>query len=159
MRGCFRDVYVAKEDSLNAQQDDEVVVEVTVWPNLRRNPEGVVRKVLGKAGDPAVDVQSVILEFGLPREFSAEVQQAAEKITAQLPKSELSYRRDLREHTTVTIDPVDAKDFDDALSLYHDPKTGRLVGARRTSPTSPTTWRRTARWTQRPAARQQRLPG
>ena len=74
-----------------------------------------------------MDVQSVILEFGLPREFSAEVNEAAEKITAQLPKSELAYRRDLREHTTVTIDPVDAKDFDDALSLYHDPKTGRPV--------------------------------
>jgi ribonuclease R len=123
----FRDVYVAKEDSLDAKEDDLVVVEVTAWPSLRRNPEGVVRNVLGKAGDPGVDVQSVILEFGLPREFPAAVDQAAEQITASLPKSELARRRDLRQYTTVTIDPEDAKDFDDALSFYRDPKTDRPV--------------------------------
>ncbi len=121
----FRDVYVAKEDSAGAVEDDLVVVEVTTWPSLRRNPEGVVRQVLGKAGDPSVDVQSVILEFGLPREFPAEVVAAAEQITAALPKAEIAHRRDLRQYTTVTVDPEDAKDFDDALSFYRDPKTGR----------------------------------
>jgi len=123
----FRDVYVATEDSLNATEDDLVVVEITSWPSLRRNPEGVVRRVLGKAGDPAVDVQSVILEFGLPREFPERVLRAAEKVSARLPKSELARRRDLRQYTTVTVDPEDAKDFDDALSFYRDPKTERPV--------------------------------
>ena len=123
----FRDVYVAREDSAGAVEDDLVVVELTTWPSLRRNPEGVVRRVLGKAGDPAVDVQSVILEFGLPREFPAEVVRAAEQITAALPQAEIAHRRDLRQYTTVTVDPEDAKDFDDALSFYRDPKTDRPV--------------------------------
>ncbi len=123
----FRDVYVAREDWKGAREGDQVLVEINEWPTLRRNPEGVIRDVLGRVGDPGVDVQSVILEFNLPREFPQKVLDAAGGITGEVPRAELQRRRDLREHATVTIDPEDAKDFDDALSLYRDPATGRRV--------------------------------
>jgi len=123
----FRDIYVAKEDALGAREGDQVLVEITAWPTLHHNPEGVVREVLGRIGDPKVDVQSVILEFGLPREFPPEVLTAAAALPDGLPDGEMRRRRDLRQHATVTVDPEDAKDYDDALSLYRDERTGRRV--------------------------------
>ena len=123
----FRDVYVARGDWQGAEADDQVLVEITAWPTLHRNPEGEILKVLGRSGDPALDVMSVILEFGLPREFPEEVLAAAERIPDEPSGADLKGRRDLRDHVTVTIDPEDAKDFDDALSFYRDPRTGRRV--------------------------------
>ena len=123
----FRDVYVALDDSMGARDGDKVLVEITTWPSLHRNPEGEVREVLGQPGDPGVDVLSVILEFGLPREFPAEVLEAAERVPDVPPEDEIAARRDLRQYATVTVDPDDAKDFDDALSLYRDPASGRRV--------------------------------
>ncbi len=123
----FRDVYVARGDWMGAREGDQVLVEITDWPTLHRNPEGEIREVLGKVGDPGVDVQSVILEFGLPRGFESEVLQAAEELPESPPRDEISRRQDLRHLTTITIDPEDAKDFDDALSFYRDADTGRRV--------------------------------
>jgi ribonuclease R len=123
----FRDVYVAREDAMGARADDQVLVEITAWPSLHRNPEGEVREVLGKVGTPGVDVLSVILEFGLPREFPEDALRQGAGIQGTPRPDDLRGRRDLREHPTVTIDPEDAKDFDDALSFYHDEKTGRRV--------------------------------
>ncbi|MFO7957576.1 MAG: ribonuclease R [Candidatus Brocadiia bacterium] len=123
----FRDVYVAREDWMGATEGDQVLVEITDWPTLHRNPEGEIREVLGKVGEPGVDVQSVILEFGLPPEFDEEVLSAAEKLPETPPEQEVARREDMRGHTTITVDPEDAKDFDDALSLYRDPETGRRV--------------------------------
>ncbi len=125
--GLFRDVYVARGDWHGAEADDQVLVEITEWPTLHRNPEGEVREVLGRMGDPALDVVSVVLEFGLPRDFPPEVLEAARQIPDEPPADDLKGRRDLRDHTTVTIDPEDAKDFDDALSFYRDPRSGRRV--------------------------------
>lgn len=122
----FRDIYVAREDWMGAAADDQVLVEVTAWPSLRRNPEGEIREVLGKVGAPGMDVLSVILEFGLPRSFPDEVLRAAERLPEITPQQRAA-RRDFREHCTVTIDPEDAKDFDDALSFYRDPASGRRV--------------------------------
>ena len=123
----FRDVYVAPEDAAGARKRDKVLVELTCWPSLRRNPEGEVLEVLGQVGAPGVDVQSVILEFGLPREFPDEVLRAAEALPQSPPERDVAARRDLRGCTTVTVDPEDAKDFDDALSLERNPDTGRPV--------------------------------
>ncbi|MCK4374590.1 MAG: ribonuclease R [Candidatus Brocadiae bacterium] len=123
----FKDIYVAREDWMGAEADDQVLVEVTAWPSLHRNPEGEVREVLGKVGEPGVDVKSVILEFGLPRAFPQEVLRAAEGLSGAPPRRETRRRRDLKQYTTITIDPEDAKDFDDALSFYRDPATGRRV--------------------------------
>ncbi len=122
----FKDIYVARGDWLDAEAGDQVLVELTAWPSLHRNPEGAVREVLGKAGSPGVDVQTVILEFGLPRTFPPEVLQAAAHLQAASDAG-AGRRRDLRDVTTVTIDPEDAKDFDDALSFQRDPSTGRRV--------------------------------
>jgi ribonuclease R len=123
----FKDVYVAQGDSVGATAGDQVLVELTGWPSLHRNPEGEITEVLGKVGDPGVDVQSVILEFGLPRRFPEPVLEAARRISQAIADEEVRSRRDMRQHLTVTIDPEDAKDFDDALSLYRDPDTGRRV--------------------------------
>ncbi|MFO8009123.1 MAG: ribonuclease R [Candidatus Brocadiia bacterium] len=123
----FRDIYVAREDWRGAGQGDQVVVELTGWPTLRRNPEGEIREVLGKAGDPEVDVQSVILEFGLPREWPPEVLEAAAKMPDRPPAEEIARRHDMRGEVTITIDPEDAKDYDDALSLLTDEATGHRI--------------------------------
>ncbi|MGD2175684.1 MAG: ribonuclease R, partial [Candidatus Brocadiaceae bacterium] len=125
--GLFRDIYVAREDWCGAAEGDQVLVEVTAPPTLHRNPEGEIREVLGKVGAPGVDVQSVILEFGLPREFPAEVLRAARELPDAPPEAEMRRRRDFRQHVTVTIDPEDAKDYDDALSFHRDEKTGHRV--------------------------------
>ena len=121
----FRDIYVARDDWLGAQADDQVLVEVTAWPSLHGNPEGEVREVLGKVGAPGVDVQSVILQFGLPRQFPPEVLRVAKRLHGTPPPEEAAGRRDYRQLATVTIDPEDAKDFDDALSFQQDPASGR----------------------------------
>ena len=123
----FRDIYVAPEDWLGAEADDQVLVELTAWPSRHRNPEGEIRQVLGKVGAPGVDLKSVIIEFGLPQEFPRTVVEAAERLRGEPNPAERQRRRDLRQVATVTIDPEDAKDFDDALSLYRDKATGRRV--------------------------------
>jgi len=120
----FREVYIARADWNGATTGDQVLVELTAWPSVRRNPEGVVREVLGRAGDPAVDAVSVMLEFGLPRAFPPEVIEQAARIPDEPPPAEVARRRDLRGVVTVTIDPEDAKDFDDALSFRRDEETG-----------------------------------
>jgi len=123
----FRDVYVGPADTMGAGPDDQVVVELTAWPDLRRNPEGVVHEVLGPVGAPGVDVRSVMFEFDLPRGFPAEVLRAAEALPDEPSPEELARRCDLRDRPTVTVDPADAKDFDDALSIRRDARTGRRV--------------------------------
>jgi ribonuclease R len=123
----FRDVYVPRADGLGAKEHDQVLVELTAWPSRHRNPEGEVKEVLGKVGTPGVDVKSVIFEFDLPREFPEAVLEAAAAIPRELPEAELQSRRDLRGQTTLTIDPEDAKDFDDALAFGRDQATGRRV--------------------------------
>lgn len=122
----FRDVYVAAESTLEAELDDQVVVELTEWPSRHRNPEGTIIEVLGRVGGPEVDVRSVIYEFGLPDEFPLDVLDAAEAIPEAPPPKEVARRRDLSAVPTITIDPEDAKDFDDALSLFRNEDTGRL---------------------------------
>jgi len=123
----FRDIYIAPDDWMGAQADDQVLVAVTEWPSLHRNPEGEIKQVLGKVGTPGVDLQSVIIEFGLPREFSAEVLREAERLRGSPSADERKKRRDFTKNITVTIDPEDAKDFDDALSFQRDRGTGRRV--------------------------------
>jgi len=122
-----RDIYVAPEDTMGAAADEQVLVELVSWPSLHGNPEGEVREVLGAADAPGVDVRSVVLEFGLPAEFPEEVVAAARALPKAPPAEEVSQRRDLRDMTTVTVDPEDAKDFDDALSLHRDPESGRRI--------------------------------
>ncbi len=117
-RKMYTDIYVNKGDLNGAQEGDKVVVKVTQWPDAEgKKPEGTVTRVLGKAGEHEAEMHSIMAEFGLPFEFPTEVEAEANAISTEIPAAEIAKRRDFRDVTTFTIDPVDAKDFDDALSI------------------------------------------
>jgi ribonuclease R len=116
-RKMYMDIYVKQEDINGARANEKVIVKITQWHSQGRNPEGAIVRVLGKAGEHETEMHSIMAEFGLPFEFPKEVQQEAEKISEGISEAEISKRRDFRGITTFTIDPVDAKDFDDALSI------------------------------------------
>lgn len=104
--------------ALNGAQDGEkAVVKITKWPVGTELPEGEVTNVLGIPGNNDTEIHAILAEFGLPIEFPKDVEEEAEKIPFELPKDEIARRRDFRNITTITIDPFDAKDFDDALSI------------------------------------------
>ena len=116
-RKMYHDVFVSGGDLNGAVQNDKVVVKITTWPYHNRSPEGVISRVLGPSGEHEAEMHSIMAEFGLPFEFPAEVLAESESIPATTPENELSRRRDFRQTLTFTIDPDDAKDFDDALSI------------------------------------------
>ena len=112
-----RDIFVAKEDLNGATIGDKVVVEIESWGKGHLNPEGRVTEVLGKSGEVAAEILSVAREFKLPLSFPPEVLQEASDIPAEIPEAEIKRRLDLRNQICITIDPDDAKDFDDAVSM------------------------------------------
>ncbi|MFQ5956350.1 MAG: ribonuclease R family protein, partial [Candidatus Brocadiales bacterium] len=116
----FRDIYVADDDTAGAQVGQKVIVKVTQWPSRHLAPEGMVVEVLGQDGDPVVDVLSVVYQFQLPLKFKPETEDEANRLSQTVPKEEYKNRLDLRKDTTMTIDPEDAKDFDDAISIRKD---------------------------------------
>jgi ribonuclease R len=111
------DFYVSLNNLNNAKHGDKVIVEMLDWPKDSRSPYGKIKKVLGKSGDHNVEMHTILFEYGFPLEFTTEVEHEAEKIPFEIAKEEIAKRRDFRKITTITIDPVDAKDFDDALSI------------------------------------------
>ncbi|MFA6455262.1 MAG: ribonuclease R [Bacteroidota bacterium] len=112
-----RDFYIAPEDLNGAESGDKVLVELLEWDDAYKNPEGKIIKTLGAAGDPFVELRSVIQAYRLPTTFPKEVEQAAASIPSEIPAEEIRKRLDLRNAVIFTIDPHDAKDFDDALSI------------------------------------------
>ena len=92
-------------------------MEITTWPEARRNPEGKVVEVLGYLSDKGTDILSIIRQFGLPEEFPDKVQEAAKNIEQEVDPIEAAKRVDLRHLNTFTIDGFDAKDIDDAVSI------------------------------------------
>lgn len=113
----YQDIFIAKGNSNRAKHGQKVVVEINKWPEKRRNPEGVVIEILGSAEEPGIDILSIIRKYNLPEEFPHEVEEYAENISEEIPQSEISRRRDLRNLKIVTIDGEDAKDLDDAVSI------------------------------------------
>jgi ribonuclease R len=111
------DIFVPLQDLNGARQGEKVVVKMVDWPEHAKNPVGEIVKVLGKPGDNQVEMHAILLEYNLPIEFPEAVEEEANRIPMEIPEAELSKRRDFRNITTFTIDPVDAKDFDDALSI------------------------------------------
>ncbi len=109
------DVSVPAPEDL-AQVGQKVVVELKDWPDRRKAPEGVITEVLGAPDAPGVDLVSIIRKHDLPTSFPENVEQEAADISAAIPESEIAQREDFRPIFTMTIDPDDAKDFDDALS-------------------------------------------
>ncbi|MCC5931105.1 MAG: ribonuclease R [Cyclobacteriaceae bacterium] len=116
-RKMHTDIFIPPDAINKANSNDKVIVKITQWPTSNKSPEAKVIKVLGQAGEHEAEMHSIIAEFGLPYDFSSQVLKQAEKIEAGIGDEEISKRKDFRSVTTVTIDPEDAKDFDDALSL------------------------------------------
>jgi ribonuclease R len=122
-----RDIYVSREDAARAKPGDKVVVRLNEWTDEHLNPEGEITEVLGTAGDARVEVLSVARTFGLPPSFPADVEREAAALPGTIAPADLTGRVDCRRQTVVTIDPEDAKDFDDALSWERvDATTVRL---------------------------------
>ncbi len=112
-----RDIYIAPEKLNGAKNGDKVVVGELEWKNRQLNPEGAVIEILGKAGSYDTEISALAREFNLSYKFSNQILKQAEKIEINLDENELKSRIDFRNKTVITIDPADAKDFDDAVSL------------------------------------------
>ncbi|MEA4848305.1 MAG: VacB/RNase II family 3'-5' exoribonuclease, partial [Clostridiaceae bacterium] len=124
----YQDIFISKPDFNGAKNGYKVVVEITKWPEARRNPEGAVVEVLGHKDDVGTDIISIIRAHNLPEEFPTEVEGQAEKIPELVADEDIEKRRDLREKIIVTIDGEDAKDLDDAVSLEVLPDGDYLLG-------------------------------
>ncbi len=111
------DIFIPLKRLKKAKHGDKVIVKIYDWPEYAKNPIGEVIDVLGKSGDHNTEMHAILAEFGLPYKFPEEVELAAEKIPTEITKEEIKKRRDFRDVLTITIDPADAKDFDDAISI------------------------------------------
>ena len=116
-RTLANDIFIPKDKLKGGKTGDKAVVKVTEWPDKAKNPIGQVLDILGKAGDNTTEMHAILAEFGLPYVYPQSVEKAADKIPAEIPAEEIARREDFRKVTTFTIDPKDAKDFDDALSI------------------------------------------
>ncbi|MBS7786158.1 ribonuclease R [Flavobacterium sp. CYK-55] len=113
----YTDIFIPKDKIGAAQQGDVVLVNIDDWPKKADSPFGSVIKVLGKPGEHDTEIHAILAEYGLPYEFPAEVENYAQKLDTSIQEAEINKRRDMRQVLTLTIDPKDAKDFDDALSF------------------------------------------
>ena len=116
-RTLANDIFIPKERLKGAKDGDKVVVRVAEWPDDAKNPIGQVIDVLGRAGDNTTEMHAILAEYGLPYSYPENVEHAAEQIPAEISAEDLAEREDFRDVLTFTIDPKDAKDFDDALSI------------------------------------------
>jgi len=113
----YADIFIPQHKINGAKDGDKVLAEITNWPDNSKNPFGKITTVLGKPGEHNTEIHSILLEYGLPYKFKDEVEKEAAQIPIEITKEEISKRRDMRTTNTFTIDPKDAKDFDDALSF------------------------------------------
>ena len=113
----YKDIFVPINKINKAEEGDKVLVRLEDWPDKADSPYGKVIKVLGKPGEHNTEIHSILSEYGLPYEFPYEVQKFADDLDTSITPKEISKRRDMRNDLTFTIDPKDAKDFDDALSF------------------------------------------
>lgn len=118
-RRLYEEIVVPLQDASTAQSGDKVIVSVHKWGQNGTRSEGKVIEVLGKAGHNDTEMHAILAEFGLPYRFPEIVEQEAARIAEEIPATEIAKRRDFRAVRTFTIDPEDAKDFDDALSIKY----------------------------------------
>ena len=111
------DIFIPKGKINGAENGDKVIVKMTEWKPDAKNPEGEITEVLGPPGEHETEIHSILAEYGLPYSFPEEVEREANRIDRTIHDEEVARRRDMRGILTFTIDPKDAKDFDDALSL------------------------------------------
>jgi ribonuclease R/exosome complex exonuclease DIS3/RRP44 len=113
----YTDIFIPKNKINEAEHGDVVLVTLEDWPKKADSPFGSVIKVLGKPGEHNTEIHAILAEYGLPYDFPIEVDAFANKIDTSITEEEIKKRRDMRDVLTFTIDPKDAKDFDDALSF------------------------------------------
>ncbi|WP_088324182.1 ribonuclease R [Polaribacter tangerinus] len=113
----YADIFISESKMNGAEHGDKVQAKISDWPENSKNPFGKITTVLGKPGDHNTEMHSILLEYDLPYHFEPEVEKEAKNLPLEITKKEISKRRDMRKDLTFTIDPKDAKDFDDALSF------------------------------------------
>jgi len=122
------DIFIPKEDLNGAKHGDKVVVEIVEWPEKANNPVGKVIDILGKPGQNDTEMHAILAQYDLPYKYPEQVEKMAEMIPDTIDEKEIARREDFRNVFTITIDPKDAKDFDDALSLQKISPTQWEVG-------------------------------
>ena len=123
----YNDFFVKKKKKIRYDENLKVLVKVNNW-NSRRNPEAEIIKVIGKSGENETEISSIIHDYNLPTAFPNVVENEAANLKNEIPNDEINKRKDLRNITTFTIDPEDAKDFDDALSIKINNKNSFSIG-------------------------------
>ncbi len=113
----YTDIFVPLERINNAEDGDVVLVSFDDWPSRADSPYGTVIQIIGKPGEHNTEIHAILAEYGLPSEFPLEIELFAQKIDTSIQEDEILKRRDMRDILTFTIDPKDAKDFDDAISF------------------------------------------
>ncbi len=116
-RTLANDIFIPKDKLKGGKSGDKAVVKIIEWPDKAKNPIGQVIDILGRAGENNTEMHAILAEFGLPYSYPKNVEAAADKIPDEISAEEIARREDFRPVTTFTIDPKDAKDFDDALSI------------------------------------------
>ena len=116
-RTLANDIFIPKENLKKGKTGDKAVVRIVEWPEKAKNPIGKVIDILGKTGENTAEMHAILAEYGLPYAYPAQVEKAAEKLTPGITEEEIARRLDMRDVLTFTIDPYDAKDYDDALSI------------------------------------------
>ena len=116
-RLLVNDIFIPKDNLKGGKTGDKAIVKITEWSKRDRNPVGEVVEILGSAGDNNAEMNAILVEFGLPYSYPQVVEESADQISDEIPADEIARRIDFRGVPTFTIDPADAKDFDDALSI------------------------------------------
>lgn len=116
-RSLANDIFIPKDYLGKGQNGDKVVVKIIEWPDNSKSPIGRVVDILGKQGENDAEMHAILAQYGLPYRYPESVEKAAEKIDSTISQEEIARREDFRDVLTMTIDPHDAKDFDDALSI------------------------------------------
>jgi ribonuclease R len=127
-RKMLHDIFVPLTDLAGAKNGQKVQVAITDWPEGAKNPIGKIINILGTQGENDTEMNAILAQYGFPLSFPAEVEKEAEAIPEEISPEELKNRKDFRETVTFTIDPADAKDFDDAISFKKLPNGNYEIG-------------------------------
>jgi ribonuclease R len=127
-RKMQHDIFIPLTDLNGAKDNEKAIAHISEWPEGAKNPIGKIIHVLGKQGDNNAEMNAILADFGFPLAFPKDVEEAAEAISEIIPDAEIAKRRDFRKVLTFTIDPFDAKDFDDAISFQKLPNGNYEIG-------------------------------
>jgi len=115
----LRDIFIPLENLNGAKQGEKAIARITAWPEDAKNPIGTITRVLGMRGENNTEMNAILAEYGFPLQFPDEAEDEANSIPEAIEQEEIARRRDFRNVLTFTIDPIDAKDFDDAISFQY----------------------------------------